>query len=279
MTYSAEISRANPTCFLFLIDQSGSMADPFGTGESRRPKAQGVADAVNKLLQNLVITASKPEVRDYYSVGVIGYGAAVGPAFAGDLQPNQLNPISAIADKPAHIEERTKKVEDGAGGLVEQTVKFPIWFEPTSNGQTPMCEALALAKNILDPWASDHKTSFPPVVVHITDGESTDGDPLPAMSALKAISTEDGNALLFNLHLSGKHSGPEIAFPSSLEAHLDQYAHTLFEGASRLTPFMLSVAKEHGISVADDARGFVLNSSLELVIQAIDIGTRPAALR
>jgi len=29
MTYSAEISRLNPTCFLFLIDQSASMADAY----------------------------------------------------------------------------------------------------------------------------------------------------------------------------------------------------------------------------------------------------------
>ncbi len=27
MAYAAEISRNNPTCFLFLIDQSGSMAE------------------------------------------------------------------------------------------------------------------------------------------------------------------------------------------------------------------------------------------------------------
>jgi hypothetical protein len=54
MPYTAEISRANPSCFLFLIDQSGSMADPFGGGAARR-KADGVADAINRLLQNLVI--------------------------------------------------------------------------------------------------------------------------------------------------------------------------------------------------------------------------------
>ena len=28
MAYSAEISRTNPSCFLFLIDQSGSMQEP-----------------------------------------------------------------------------------------------------------------------------------------------------------------------------------------------------------------------------------------------------------
>ena len=50
--YSAEISRVNPSCFLFLIDQSGSMADALDAGPqaSDRPggpgtgrtKAQGV---------------------------------------------------------------------------------------------------------------------------------------------------------------------------------------------------------------------------------------------
>lgn len=32
MPYQAEISRANPGCFLFVIDQSGSMADLVGDG-------------------------------------------------------------------------------------------------------------------------------------------------------------------------------------------------------------------------------------------------------
>ena len=73
MAYAAEISRNNPSCFLFLIDQSGSMADVFGAGDSNRRKADAVADAVNKLLQNLAIKCAKTEgVRDYYHVGVIG---------------------------------------------------------------------------------------------------------------------------------------------------------------------------------------------------------------
>jgi len=66
MSYSAEISRTNPSCFLFLVDQSGSMSDPFGDGEVPRKKADGVADATNRLLQNLVIKCAKEEgIRDY----------------------------------------------------------------------------------------------------------------------------------------------------------------------------------------------------------------------
>jgi hypothetical protein len=116
MPYVAEISRANPSCFLFLIDQSGSMAD-LSPGESKR-KADGVADAINRLLQNLVIRCAKEEgIRDYFSIGVIGYGAHAGPAFSGSLAGRELVPISEIGNMPARVEERTKKVDDGAGGL------------------------------------------------------------------------------------------------------------------------------------------------------------------
>src|SRR6266849_9397713 len=72
MPYSAEISRANPTCFLFLIDQSGSMADTV-PNQPNRKKADAVADAINRLLQNLVIRCAKEEdVRDYFCEGEIG---------------------------------------------------------------------------------------------------------------------------------------------------------------------------------------------------------------
>ena len=73
MAYSAEISRANPSCFVFLIDQSGSMADVFGAGEGNQKKADGVADAINRLLQNLVLKCAKEEgIRDFFHIGVIG---------------------------------------------------------------------------------------------------------------------------------------------------------------------------------------------------------------
>src|SRR5262249_21612527 len=194
MPYIAEISRVNPSCFLFLIDQSGSMQDSFGGGESTRNKADGVADAINRLLQNLVIKCAKSEgVRDYYYVGVIGYGATVGPAFIGALAGKELVPISEIATMPARIEERTKKVDDGAGGLVDQTTKFPIWFDAVANGGTPMCQAMTRAQRILSSWFTEHPNCFPPIVINITDGESTDGDPTSVANGIKGLASSDGD--------------------------------------------------------------------------------------
>jgi len=82
VAYQADISRSNPGCFLFLLDQSGSMADGFAGGNGHS-KADELATIINRLLASLVIRCSKDEgVRNYFDVGVIGYGARVAPALA-----------------------------------------------------------------------------------------------------------------------------------------------------------------------------------------------------
>lgn len=279
MAYTAEISRQNPSCFLFLIDQSGSMSDKIsGTGTS---KAQGVADAVNKLLSNLTIKCAKSEgVRNYYHVGVIGYGSTVGVAFTGAISGKEIVPISEIADNPARIEERSKKVDDGAGGLIEQKVKFPIWFDAKAGGGTPMTKAFAKANQIIDSWLLQHPDCFQPTVIHITDGESTDGDPSDEMRNIIEKMSSDGNILLFNLHLSSNPNARTQEFPSNAEGLPDQYATMLFDAASPLTEFMISIAKnEYSLNVSEGSKGFVLNGDLALIITALDIGTRPSNLR
>lgn len=282
MSYTAEISRTTPSMFLFLIDQSGSMDDPFGapaeSGESRK-KSEGVADAINRLLQNLVIKCAKSEgIRDYYSVGVIGYGGKVRPAFGGALSGKTFAPVSEIADNPARVDERSRKVEDGAGGLVDESVKFPVWFDPKGHGGTPMCEALRLAKATVEGWTGQHGDGFPPIVINITDGESTDGDPTTVATELKSLSTSDGEVLLFNLHLSSSKAAP-LQFPDREDGLPDEYARLLFRISSPLPAYMRSVAREEGISISDGARGFVFNADIISVIRFLDIGTRPSNLR
>lgn len=276
MAYSAEISRNNPSCFLFVIDQSGSMSDNYVT--VGKPKSQALADVINRMLQQLVIKCAKSEgVRDYYNVGVIGYGAnGVGSAFSERLSGLDLVPISEIANNPARIEERNKKVPDGAGGLVDTSVKFPIWFDPIANGGTPMTEAFRKANSVISNWLLSNPNCFPPVVIHITDGESTDGDPTQEMDKLTNQTSTDGNVILFNLHTNAKSvnqiffPGPEIQLP-------DQYAEKLFKGASILPHFMRNVAnQEFGLNLSDGAKAFVLNGDIDLIITAIEIGTRPS---
>jgi hypothetical protein len=279
MPYAAEISRANPSCILLVIDQSGSMEDPFGNGSNKK-KADGVADAVNRLLQNLVIKCAKSEgIRDYYYVGVIGYGEhGVEPAFSGPLSGKRLAKISEIGNSPSRVEERTKKVDDGAGGLVEQKIKFPVWVEPISKGGTPMCQALAQAKSIVSDFLTTHPNCFPPIVINITDGEATDGDPEPVAEDLKRMSSTDGHVLLFNLHISSAQDQP-VEFPDSDIGLPDDYAKLLFRMSSNLPDHMWMMVQQEGFIVSENPRGFVFNADLVSVIRFLEIGTRPSNLR
>ncbi|MBH1938833.1 VWA domain-containing protein [Streptomyces sp. AV19] len=278
MPYTAEISRTHPTCIVFLVDQSTSMTDPIGDEEPRR-KADVVADAINRLLTELSVKCAKEEgVRDYFHVAVIGYGATVGSAFAGSLTGRDLVPLSEVADNPARVEDRTKKVPDGAGGLVETSVKFPLWMDPVAHGGTPMNRALQYAATLVAGWTERHPASFPPIVINLTDGESTDGDPVEAAAAVTSHATADGAALLFNLHVSDAGGSP-VSFPDS-DANLpDTYARTLFTMSSPLPGHMRSYAASQGQRVSDATRGFVYNADIAAVVQFLDIGTRATELR
>ena len=279
MPYTAQISRTNPSCFVFLIDQSGSMSDPFGAGEGNQKKADGLADIINRLLSNLVIKCARDEgIRDFFHIGVIGYGASVGPAFSGALAGRQLVPISEVGNSPARVDQRTKRVPDGAGGLVDQPVKFPVWFEPVANGGTPMCQALRQARSLVEGWLAQHQDCYPPTVFNITDGEANDGDPSNAASEIRSLKTNDGEVLLFNIHVSSQRA-PTVEYPTSEVGLPDQFAQQLFRMSSTLPAYMLDIAKKEGMNVGEGSRGFVFNADMVALIKFLDIGTRPSALR
>jgi hypothetical protein len=253
-----------------------------GAERRERKRCEELPTIINNLLQGLVLICSNDPTdfrpRNYFSVGAIGYGAKMGPAFSGNLAGKDLVTISEIAEMPARIEEKTRKVEDGAGGLVSQSVKFPIWFEPVASGGTPMCAAFSKAESILSARVASYRDSFPPVVINLTDGESTDGDPTASAESLKKLATNDGNVLLLNVHISSQKSEP-IMFPESEDSLVDDYAKLLFKMSSALTDGMKNRARANGIKVGDGSRGFVFNADPVSVIQFLEIGTRPSNLR
>lgn len=276
MAFTAEISRTNPTCLLFLVDQSSSMDKPFG-GQPGKKKSEGVADAINRLLQNLVLKCAKADgVRDYFLVGVIGYGAKVKPCLAGTTKDSPLAPISAVANNPIRLEQRQRVIDDGAGGLVEQSFRFPIWFEPTAGGKTPMNAAIGTAREVVADFIASYPDCFPPLVINLTDGQPTDANPLDAAVELKGLKSSDGNVLLFNAHLSSSEDAP-ICFPSDEATLADKYARLLFRMSSILPPKLMGAARDEGYSISGPARGFVFNGDLVAVIRFLDIGTRVAA--
>ncbi len=273
MPYSAEISRTNPTCFLFLLDQSKSMLGPIRGGQGRT-KADAVADSLNRLLYTLVLRCvSGQNVLDRFHVGVLGYGGQVVPALGGALAERELVSIGELARNPLRVEQRTHLVEDGRGGQVEQAVKMPVWIDPVGAGKTPMCRCLERASQVISNFLLEHPTCYPPLVINLTDGEATDGDPEKPAHNLCELASEDGAVLLFNAHISSS-SGEAIEFPDREAGLPDDYARRLFRMSSRLPPAMLKSARQTGLSVTLESRGFAFNADLAAVVRFLDIGTQ-----
>lgn len=141
-----------------------------------------------------------------------------------------------------------------------------------------MCAAFKEAHIALQNWVSQHPNSYPPTVINITDGESTDGDPTSDAERLKQLQTNDGAVLLYNIHLSSKQAEP-VSFPSSEAGLADSYAKQLFNMSSIFPPSVLSAAKSQGFAVNSNSRAFIFNADPVKLVQFLDIGTRIDNLR
>lgn len=280
MPYSADISRNNPGCFLFLIDQSGSMTEALG-GQPGLQKMDGAADAVNRILDAISQRCSQGmDVRDYFHIGALTYStnalgrSVVEAPLAGSSTENPFLTVSQIVDV-ADVEERQVKEPDGAGGVIEVSRKFPIWLRPTARYGTPMCEALRAAASAIQCWTAQNPDSYPPIVINITDGMATDGDPESLARDVMNTATNDGNSLLYNVHLSDVSAAP-VQYPVEEDQLPDEYARLLFRMSSLLPSAAREQAKTLDLEVSEDARGFVFNADMVALVHFLDIGTRAA---
>ncbi|HSV67122.1 MAG TPA: vWA domain-containing protein [Mycobacteriales bacterium] len=260
MAYTKTIDRLHPGFIMFLLDQSYSMIQdlPDRPGVS---KAQGVAEAINELLFTIVRRCNKDlnrPPRHYYDIGIIGYGQEVRPMFAGSLAGRVLASVEEIANAQIRIETR-----DGA--------QLPVWFDPVTQGNTPMCSALNLAGEVANGWLQAHPHSFPPIVINITDGQSTDGDPAVWVERLRALNNADGNLLYFAINMSA--AGRPVLFPAEDVELPDEHSKALFRTTSELPAVMCVRAVELGLRTAPGARGFVCNAGMRVLVDFLSVGT------
>jgi hypothetical protein len=281
LAYQSQISRQNKACFLFLLDQSFSMEEPLGNSPQR--KMDELVTAVNGWLHNMAIRAAGDAgIRDWIDIGVIGYrtdamaNPIIQPALQGQLAGRPMVSIAEIGNCPARIQQSQQMIPDAASGqMISIPCEMPVWIDPVAEGGTPMCHVLHYAHGILSQWIQQHQASYPPIVIHITDGESQDGDPTPYAEAIKALATQDGNVLLFNCHLSMTAANP-VMFPASDQVLPDHLAQTLFFMSSLLPPPMFASAVAEGHPLQNMARGMVFNADMVVLLKFLDMGTRAA---
>ncbi len=262
--YTNAVDRANPTAVVFLLDQSLSMNEEWSHGVT---KAQKLAEIVNGVIKSMVLQCTKEGgVRPYFDVAIFGYG---GSTVKSLLKTTDLeNPFLSISEVYKLADIQTTTVGD-------RVKRVPIWVHAHTGGATPMNSALRTATTVLDTWAQGHKNSFPPIVFNITDGESTDGNPIDSGAKLTEISTTDGNVLLFTAHISNENDD-SLLYPENLDPSDPEHAHVMFNMTSLIPPSMARAAEAMEIpQITPASRGFLFNSSASDVISMLDLGTMP----
>lgn len=278
--YTAQITRNTPTAFIFLVDQSVSMRRTTSLNGEHMTLAEAVARIVNNQINELVLRCIKTtEVRHYYDIAVIGYGHEVYSGWNGMLaerdfvSPEELknNPFKKITVKE---EKRTRK-----GTMIKEIEKVQ-WLEPRCDGNwTHVHLAFDRAKALLDKWMMEHheKDCYPPTIINITDGQFNHAKReqiIQQANELKAMFTNDGNVLLWNIHITPGNMEQVLLPIGKQELKGNQYSELLFDMSSLLpTRYNQAISDIRGDSM--DARHVAMatNTDMSTLIQLMDIGT------
>ena len=196
------------------------------------------------------------------------------PAFGGALAGQSLVPIGKLAANPLRVELRTKKIDDGTGGLIDQQVKFPIWLDPSRQRPNPDVPGLRLGLELASttssvsiPTAFRRSSSTSPTARRPTATPSR----TPAACATSPAGTATCSCSTFTCPPAAI---APIELPDSEDDLPDDFARLLFRMSSVLPPAIRETAKREGYLVSNETRGFVFNADLVSVIRFLDIGTR-----
>jgi hypothetical protein len=172
-------------CLICLIQASASMRD----GRKSAPvasKLEAALHVVEQLVADLVqFAGSKPGNSANFEVGVLAYstngdsGLSLRPLLPGSAQARLLVPLNELVDLAA-----------SAGG--QDRIR---WAKTEPSGDAPAREALARTRELLADWIGKHSAAHPPIIVHLTDGESSDG---PIASVVTSLSDAIPGAMIFH---------------------------------------------------------------------------------
>jgi len=205
--------------FVFVLDQSGSMATEWTPGKTR---AEQVATLVNKVIVEMIERGENPEgFRDRFDLLCIGYGSAVGVAMAAPLAD-----ISIHSSQEVYTEFK----------MNENTEVKPQFVVAKSDaGETNMNLAFEEVEKILPEWVNKHPDSAPPVIFHITDGENTGADPKEVVDRIKDIRTSVAGTMVWNIFVqSNSNNSGEAKLVSDPSSVTDPHAKFLLSLSSQL---------------------------------------------
>ena len=177
--YQKKVERAHPGLIVMVLDDSGSMAGSLAGGSDTR--FQWVERYSGIILKELLARSTEVfgeshSIKARYYLDIIKYGSTV----------------ECWSDEELDIGEAVKRFADSSGsfglggdlGGTDAAAAFQSTLTRLEN---------ALSKDRF-------KNSFPPIVFHLTDGESaTDAEPFAQQ--IMNLGSSDGNVLLVNAYI------------------------------------------------------------------------------
>jgi hypothetical protein len=280
--YTSEIHRKQPTAFIFLLDQSGSMNERINVNGVLKPKSELAAFVLNETLNELLVRATKAsDIREYYDISIIGYGMYDDEAniiWDGNLSNQKWVSMTELSNN--YISKDKIKVQRKTrNGITEEEIERKIWVKPMSANLTPMYAALKMSKELLEEWLVKNSglDCYPPTIINITDGEASDAeadDLIQISTEIKDLYTQDGNCLLYNIHIS-ESSSSSIIFPENIdELPIDEYAHTLYNMSSDIPErYNTEIAKIKSVLNTSSFKAMCFNADAKQLVNMMNIGT------
>jgi len=279
--YTAQITRNTPTAFIFLVDQSVSMKRTTNLYGEEISLAEAVARIVNNQIYNLILRCIKmDDVRHYYDIAVIGYGHEVYSGWNGTLEGRDFVSPEEIKNNPYKKIVVREEVRTRKGTQIKEIEKNQ-WLVAKCDGQrTHVHKAFGRAKLLLENWMKDHheKDCYPPTIINITDGHFTDTTReqlIQQTNELKSMFTNDGNVLLWNIHIT-PNSVEQVLLPvGKSELKGDKYSELLYDMSS-LLPERYNADIESKMNIAaGDVRHVAMSVNVDTsrLMQLMDIGT------
>jgi hypothetical protein len=267
MPYEMLVSRREPGLIVLVLDDSPSMGSPLpGSSDA---KFTWVERYAGHLLEEMLARSTVPAgeqwvIKQRYFLYTLMYGGET------RVWGDGLQDIQAVVERYA--------AAGRSFGLAGQI------------NCTDTAQAFQAALAFLQTAVTDDRfrRSFPPMLFHLTDGESQT-DARPVAEQVKALATADGNVLVVNAyigtHTSLAYTGP-ADFPgyvSPEEAGPNSYPLALFEMSSEMPACIRQNLIDDGIFPAIRPGARLLfdvrtREMLKHVIQVVgSIGARAAA--
>ena len=143
------------------------------SGDSNLKKKDGVSGVVNRFLHSLIIRCTMGPGRNIAILLRKCHRVWRNGGFSL-CRKVRGSGVRLCVGSGKRVPDRHSCVGDAEG---QETVRSKVWFDPVANGLTPMCQVLSHAQKIVQRFVEQYPNCYPPIVINITDGDSTDGNP------------------------------------------------------------------------------------------------------